>query len=369
MGTMNLHVLSLMLAQFISTRASFGLPMEKESMEEHLEGPGGTAKLTADLTGSGKTVLVQGNIKFNLTMPNSGLLGEQGLEKSRARIIGGKPAEKNAYSWQVYLAGAGCGGTIICPKYILTAFHCVADYEDKLKFKGKNIGGIKVVEGTQNLEGNPPGKKVHSVKRIITHPNATNPDNDKKPNFPKNNNYDFTILELEDAIKIRPEAHAVYLPSVGDLAKYNKETKFTLSGWGVTDPTAVGDVQMIKSIPNKLQVVSVNFNPLSECPYKQHADGPDQICAAVPGGGKDSCQGDSGGPLVWLDPSTSELKLVGVVSKGSSPCGTAGIYANVEEVLDWINKNTGNCNAQTCSKKQCMKKEQLKPQVLQMLGY
>ena len=76
------------------------------------------------------------------------------------------------------------------------------------------------------------------------------------------------------------------------------------------------------------------------------------------------------GPLVWLDPSTSEVKLVGVVSKGSSPCGTGGIYANVEEVLDWINKNTGNCNAETCGKrKQCMTKDRLKPQVLKMLGY
>ena len=83
--TTNVYVLSLMLAQFISARVA---PMEKESMEEHLEGADGTAKLTADLTGSGKTALVQGNIKFNLTMPiellsrlkslknlNSGLLG------------------------------------------------------------------------------------------------------------------------------------------------------------------------------------------------------------------------------------------------------------------------------------------------------
>ena len=67
--TTNVYVLILMLAQFISARVEFGLPMEKESMEEHLEGADGTAKLTADLTGSGKTALVQGNIKFNLTMP------------------------------------------------------------------------------------------------------------------------------------------------------------------------------------------------------------------------------------------------------------------------------------------------------------
>ena len=64
--TTNVYVLILMLAQFISARVA---PMEKESMEEHLEGADGTAKLTADLTGSGKTALVQGNIKFNLTMP------------------------------------------------------------------------------------------------------------------------------------------------------------------------------------------------------------------------------------------------------------------------------------------------------------
>ena len=64
--TTNVYVLSLMLVQSIS---AFVAPMEKESMEEHLEGADGTAKVTADLTGSGKTALVQGTIKFNLTMP------------------------------------------------------------------------------------------------------------------------------------------------------------------------------------------------------------------------------------------------------------------------------------------------------------
>ena len=209
---------------------------------------------------------------------------------SRAQIIGGKPAAQNAYPWQVYFDGAGCGGTIICPKYVLTAFHCVTvPGTDEIRVKGKILKDVKVEEGTNELKKG----KVHRVKRIITHPKATNPDNTKAPNFPFNNNYDFTILELEDAIKMRPEAQAVYLPSAGDLAKYNKKTKFALTGWGKTDPK---DESMTgESVPEKLQAVSVEFRPLPECPYKQHAKGPDQICAAVTGGGKDSCQGDSGG--------------------------------------------------------------------------
>ena len=220
-----------------------------------------------------------------MEQPSSRVLG------ARAKIIGGRPAAQNAYPWQVYFDGAGCGGTIICPKYILTAFHCVTfPSEDRIRVKGETLKNVTVVEGTNKLRGISPGK-VHRVKRIITHPKATNPDKTTAPNFPFNNNYDFTILELEDAIKMRSEAQAVYLPSAGDLAKYDKKTKFALSGWGLTDPNDNNG----ESVPKELQAVSVEFRPLSECPYKQHANGPDQICAAVTGGGKDSCQGDSGG--------------------------------------------------------------------------
>lgn len=65
-----------------------------------------------------------------------------------------------------------------------------------------------------------------------------------------------------------------------------------------------------------------------------------QICA----GGrkdKDSCAGDSGSPLMYYDRREGVWVLSGVVSRGTSSCGTVdrpGIYTNVREYLPWIKK-------------------------------
>ena len=43
--------------------------------------------------------------------------------------------------------------------------------------------------------------------------------------------------------------------------------------------------------------------------------------------------------MTWIDPRTSKVKLIGVVSWGS--CGKAGypgVYAEVAKVMDWVQK-------------------------------
>jgi len=92
----------------------------------------------------------------------------------------------------------------------------------------------------------------------------------------------------------------------------------------------------------------------------------DRFCATKLGEKKDSCKGDSGGPAVWLD--SDKVKLMGVVSYGSNPCGLAGWYAKITHVLYWINQVTGSCNRRTCSQDLCATKDKLMPQALGMFA-
>jgi len=58
--------------------------------------------------------------------------------------------------------------------------------------------------------------------------------------------------------------------------------------------------------------------------------------------GKDSCNGDSGGPLVALNASTKKMTFAGIVSFGTSKCGSSipGVYTNVFKYMDWIRQHT-----------------------------
>jgi len=288
-----------------------------------------------------------------LRSPNSEETGD------RNKIVGGEEVEPHSMPWQVSLVSKrssrnSCGGVILCPRYVLTAGHCTENQMPRY---------LQVLVGAHELAKNEESKSRHDILEFHDHPQYHSFDGIYS-------DFDYSILELKQLIKMRPEARATHLPSLGDDEKFNRdqETRFLVSGWGRLWPH--GD------IPQKLMSVTVPSIPDDECKesYAEPKGGilfkitPRMICAGDNDLGKiDSCQGDSGGPLVWLDDVTGKVKIIGLVSFGYSCAkpGNPGVYARINEVLSWIVKTTGNCNEETCKKGNCMTKDMLHPDVLQ----
>ena len=188
--------------------------------------------------------------------------GHRQVENGTEGIISGELAENHAYPWQVKLdfppfplGGHRCGGSILCPDYVMTAARCLDDWNLERKFS--------VVVGV-NKEGDP-GEQRRGVKKTIIH-----------PKWPKSR-YDYAILELEKPIVMRPETSPLYLPLPSEPDLNITGTRFAVSGWGQTQAEN----------KENLRVVSMfQFNS-TVCPVK-----PYRICA---GGGRGTCVGDTGG--------------------------------------------------------------------------
>jgi len=106
-----------------------------------------------------------------------------------------------------------------------------------------------------------------------------------------------------------------------------------VAGWGTT--SSGGQMAM------NLQQVNKPIKPDWLCRQRLGSEfnSANMLCAGETLGGVDACQGDSGGPLYTLR--NGLWTLTGVVSWGYG-CAAAyspGVYADVYQLRDWINKN------------------------------
>lgn len=188
-----------------------------------------------------------------------------------------------------------CGGSLISSTKVLTAAHCVYQYD-------KNLFTINI--GSTDRHG---GQQT-TAKSIWIHPDYVDAAQGN----------DVAVITLNDAVDA-PVA------TLNDSEAGNKAGQdATVVGWGDTETGKPVDA---------LRIVTVPLVDDASCSgsYSQYSK-TSMLCAGYAEGGKDSCQGDSGGPLIAAG------KVVGVVSWGKG-CALAkyyGLYARVSTYIDLI---------------------------------
>lgn len=216
------------------------------------------------------------------------------------RVINGKPSAEGAWPWMVALLKSDdpedtsahfCGGSLIGPRHILTAAHCVFS---------RSPESIQVLIGARELRFGKGDR--HDIKEIRIHQqyNSTFLTND------------LAILELANPVSNQP----INLALKADAALYQPGQEATIIGWGRTDPDRDILPTILQEAKIPIQSDAVCFNDMGRL-----FNSKSMLCAGIKattdssGDGVSACFGDSGGPLMVPD-GNNQWKQVGVVSWG-----------------------------------------------------
>ncbi|KAK4328854.1 hypothetical protein Pmani_000745 [Petrolisthes manimaculis] len=231
--------------------------------------------------------------------------GIKGSKASRHKIIGGREARKGEWPWQVAILNrfkeTFCGGTLISPRWVLTAAHCVRSR-------------LYVRMAEHDLREYDPRQLEMRVSETIPHPGY---DRETIIN-------DLALLKLPRAVTYTRRVSAACLPSSEDEV-VSIDKKCVVSGWGKERETHVfgSDVLNYARVPIVSRRVCRRM-------YPDHQVTTRQLCAGYRRGSSDACAGDSGGPLA-CEGSDGRWVVQGITSYGEG-CGERGLAVRAAEV-------------------------------------
>ncbi|KAF5306572.1 hypothetical protein FQR65_LT07299 [Abscondita terminalis] len=225
------------------------------------------------------------------------------------KIVGGQSTTIEKYPYQLSLLYGGshfCGASLIKNDVVLTAAHCVENYD---------VSDFSTRAGsTYRTEGG----VIIPLKKACPHPKYTSPFSD----------YDVAVLQLEKPYQLSASIKTIPLQARG--VEVPAGAMGTATGWGaIVFDGPLAEVLQEVNVPKIKTADCENFYPEEDVTSRMD-------CYGYKEGNKDVCQGDSGGPVVVGG------KVTGIASWGYGCAfpNRPNVYTAIsnQEVNDFVTK-------------------------------
>ena len=238
-------------------------------------------------------------------------------EKTKETKINGGAAAGTAFPYYVVSGTQSrCGLSILSEKWAITAAHCIT----QPGVSNAITVGSKLWAGRfPNIADYADAQPV-IVERIITHPDW------QGVYAPKGDGKDLALIEITGVFDFsKPKIDSilpVFPDEAADVTKVGVGS--FIAGYGVTATGSATSTYL-----KKAAMLIANSLASEDATYSIRADRYD-------GSG---CSGDSGGPLIVS--TVGGVRLAGVLSTGSDPCGSWNNFGRVSAHIGWISQVTG----------------------------